>query len=419
MTASASPVIIRGLGGLPEPVALTEALKAVVAAHPYSASGELDLGSARAAADAEALWNRLMAFPPARREHAVRDLRPFECRLLAATARPRLMDNTARAVLALAVAHHPLPDAAALAWEAWLVGDGTEQAFRSAAGPLVAAAGTARRTWSLLLEGERPSDVAVALWRGQPAGLDDWAATPAVSLQRYPVFLNHVRRRLLEPGNLGVLDAREQSMVIAQWVALVVPAAERDAWYAVFLSETYRAHAASARGKRWPAAHAVCEAVLDRAGVPADGKPFWATVSPPAWEAFSLWLKDRELTAHLGGENDRVAFWRRYLVPMRRMETNSDGSVAFLHFDGWVAVQFVTSGRATFLFRELSARGWRRWSDVDLYNHVLHLRRSGHPSFLDSYEHRGFSETWQRTATGIVNAVLQLMKREQSASAGA
>src|SRR5690606_23859252 len=99
-------------------------------------------------------WTRLMVLPPAQREQAVRDLRPFECRLLAATARPRLMDSTARAVLALAVAHHPLPDAAALAWEAWLAGDGAEQAFRSAAVPLVATAGTAARTWSLLLKGE-------------------------------------------------------------------------------------------------------------------------------------------------------------------------------------------------------------------------------------------------------------------------
>lgn len=418
MTGGGIRPAVPGLDQLPSPSALQRAVEAVCRAHPYGVSGEVDAESPRAAADADVLWNRLVGLPAPEREFAVRGLRSFECRLLAATARPRLEWAEYRSVLALAMAHHALPDAAALAWEAWLAGDGGERGFCGVALPRVASAAAARDFWRSLLAASRPSDPVIALWRRQHLPLDKLVATAAVGLQQYERFVNAVRRRLLAPGNLSTLDAQEMSATIVDWVATLVPVPEQNEWYAAFLDETYGAQREASPRRGWTASHSVLVIILQRSGDPANGGPFWQLVSEPVRDAFSLWLKDRELTENLGDDNDRVRFWRRYLVPMRRSELNRDGTVALLHFDRWVAVQFVNSGRATFLFRETAARGWHRLPDADLYDRMLRLRRQVDPSFLDSYEHRGYSETWQSAAGDVVNRVIRRLNQARHGGQG-
>lgn len=138
---------------------------------------------------------------------------------------------------------------------------------------------------------------------------------------------------------------------------------------------------------------------------PGNGSPFWDAASADVIWAFQLWLKNGLLTTFLGGENDRVQFWRRYLISIRKIERTRDEAVVFLHFDGWTAVQFVNTGRATFLFREQLVRGWFRKPEPEVYKLALGYRAKASPFFLGSYQHRGQTVTWQYFASEIVSDV--------------
>lgn len=408
------------------PTALRAAVRRAREQHPYAASGEIALDVPAVANDAELLWRRLTDLQGAEREQAIARLAPHEWRLLAVTAQSRLVDRTVREILGLVLRQHSLPDAALLAWRTLLVGDGDQPSLRELAVPAVQTAGKARDVWERLLRAQSPVVALIEMWMHparhvrssvMPKSFDEWVAIPAVGLERFPLFLDVVRRALLDAKYLRALDKQEDSATIANWVARLVPAGERPTWYLTYLSETCPGLRNGCSGPhwRWPVGHAVCEVIYQSIGAPEDGNPFWEAASAEVVEAFELWIKDRLLTDFLGGENDRVEFWRRYLIPMRRVDRTRDRAVAFLYFDGWTAVQFVNPGRATFLFREHAVRGWIRMSELDIYRMALDYRARRPDLFLDSYEHRGHSATWQAEAIRVVNAVLgQLNARGHS-----
>jgi len=404
----------------PEPTSLASAVSRVRQKHPYAGSGEITLDASRVAEDAEALWRRLTTLAGSARERAVSKLAPHEYRLLAATARSRLTDRSARNVLSLVLDLCSLPGSASLAWEAFLIGDGDQERLREIANPVLSTAGAAQEAWTRLLRVPSPIAMVIKTWQEPPRRLiprerqrlfDEWVAQPNIGLDRYPSFLDMVRRRLLDGEHLCLLDQREKSATIVNWVATLIPTKDRPGWYLTFLTETCPGQARNGGRERWPAAHKVCETIYQSMGAPEDGGPFWESASDDVVQSFELWLKDRQLTELLGGENDRVAFWRRYLIPMRRMERTRDRAVAFLYFDGWTAIQFVNSGHATFLFREKAVRGWVRMQEADVYSSALSYR--GRDECLGSYEHRGYTSTWQRSASREVENVFEQFRRSR------
>lgn len=393
---------------LPRPTALAKALLEVRGSHPYFGDGDVDGESGKAVADAQVIWDRLASLTGSQLQESARALLPREARLLAATAPSRLGNRACRAVLASVMTHHVLPDESMLAWEAWLSGDGGEPLFhvRAQAAPL--SAGAASQTWTQLLTSATPSECLAALWRQSTLTFEEFVRSPSISLSQYQRFLNLTRLRLLSRANLYLLNAREPlGFAITEWVNTLIDAHDRLGWYRDFLEITSRGTSSLTNSRQWPLENTVCIAIQNLTGPPADDRAFWKDVSTEARAAFALWLRDRELTGYLGGENDRVDFWRRYLVQLQRMVRSRDRSTVLLYFDGWVAVQFVDSGKATFLFQEHAVRNWQLFPELRLYSTACRLRRQANSGYLDSYEQRGHVHTWQARASETVSAVLR------------
>lgn len=399
MSASALDTLGRAdLGPFPAPHALAEAVVAVSRAHPYTERGVVEPDSPRLAVDAEALWNRLAALRPRALATEVDALSEIDLHTIALTARGQLADPARRTVLSTVLLRREVPGGPALAWEAWLATDG-EPGFRGLAAEH-AGTSPARATWSSLLEAERPSEAAARLWADQLRGVDAWAAAPDVGLGAYPAFVDRVRRHLLLSGYFVALYRRENGDALARWAATLVPTAERDAWYAAFLNETAQMHASQRPPGRWPAAQTVCGAILNRYRMPADSLPFWEQVTPDARAAFTLWRVDYDLTRLLGGENERVAFWRRYLPEITKVERNSDKLVVFIHFAEWYAVQFRLTGTATYCFRYRERQYRHLKSDTEV--RLKHFVRGNAHLALAAYDHRGYTSTWQTNAAEAV-----------------
>lgn len=375
---------------LPGPARLLTALSTAIDQHPYAVRGDI-VSSARTDSDGAALWRRLGTLRGADLAEAVDALAELEVRLLVATVRTRLTDALVLGALAVLIERRRPDGWAALAWETYLVTDGHAE-FRHPAAEYVRTEAGTRPAWLHLVRGARPSDVALALYRAQAAGLEPWAAAPAVALDRWSPLVRRVQTALLAAGGLAQLARRETPATIERWVQTVVPADAREDWYRAYLEET--------RNERRPATHAVLQAILERFGAPSVDRPFWATVSDEARRAFELWLIDARLTELLG-EGERVDFWRRFLPHVKRAWRNSDGEVVFLDIGGACAVQFVESGTATYLFPQDAfrriARG--RASDVRISVYRNSARATGW------YDHRGYS--WQGKAAGVVQYVLK------------
>jgi len=382
---------------LPGPTRLAVAVTAAVQAHPYASSGTV-VPSARLDIDAAALWLRLSSLDDHALGRAVDALHEFELRILLATARSRLSVARTADVLARLLERRCPSGAAALAWDAYLLTDGRE-ALRPLASAHVREQGQLRRSWPALLGDGGPIRAACALYRSQRDVFARWIALPAVALEPWPEFVRRVQAVLLAPGDLARLDRHEVPVVVAQWVMSALPAGDRETWYAAFLEET--------RSNRRPPDHAVLDAILDRFGDPASGRPFWDGLSVAARAAFTAWLMDRRLTQLLG-EGDRIEFWRRFLPHIDRATPNRDRQVVLIKLGGVVAIQFVNAGTATYLFREAAVRGLARYYEVDLQREV---RNNAHRS-LGSYEHRGYRDTWQRQADAVVRRVLAEVAHE-------
>jgi hypothetical protein len=370
------------------PTRLHAALERAREQHPYAASGTIT-DSHRTAADAAALWTRLSPLAGRALDDAVRSLGGLEVRLLVFTARARLAQpECRRALAAVLAAHHPA-NADRIAWEAFLLEDGS-RTFAPFAAPF-AAGQPSRERWLRLLDSPIPSELAATWYLDQRAGLEAWAASPEIGLARHPEFLRLVQRRLLGPDRIVATSRKEGSATIDQWAATEIPAGERKAWYRGYLEATYR--------PRWAVGNDVLATIIERFGEPSAERPFWTTVPAHVLDAVRLWLKDVQLTRLLG-EGERVEFWRRFLVQMVRSVATQDGEAVLLVFDNWFAVQFVRWGHATYMFPSSMLRGFRYHRGNELYKLVL--ARKG--SRLGRYEHRGYD--WQSGAEYMVRAVM-------------
>jgi hypothetical protein len=340
--------------------------------------------------DAASLWERLVPLHGPALADAVDALHGIEVRILLATARPRLGSATALEVLATVLERRQPDDAGALAWEAYLLSDG-HPAFQHVAQGYVRQRAREYPAWDHLVRRGPPSEAALALYHAQQHGFERWSAAPDVALDRWPEFTRRLQAAILAPGTLARLDRREPSAAIAQWAQVAVRAGDRETWYAAFVEET--------RTNPRPLDHAVLSAVLERFGEPAAGRPFWSGISEAARTAFGLWIMNGRLT-HLLGEGERVQFWRRFLAQIKRPYKNRDGQVVFIDLDGAIAVQFVHTGTATYIFPSSAFRHVSRGSDSEVRRSVYD---NSHRS-LASYEHRGHS--WRWSAEAAVRRVL-------------
>jgi len=374
---------------LPGPARLSTALTAVMKAHPYAANGSIT-PSNRLQTDAAFLWERLTGFRGNERDEAVDALHSLELRILLATARTRLDDPNALAVLATVMDRRRPEGATALAWDIYLVTDGHGN-FRSLALAHARESAATQPCWVKLVSDRPPSEIALDLYHTQQQPFALFLGEEGLQLDQWPEFVRCVQRALLTPGKLSRLDRRESSEAIERCVQIAIPAGERESWYQTFLEET--------QSHRKALDHAVLLSVLHRFDEPAKGRPFWNGVSNSSRKAFDAWLMDCSLTKFMG-EGERVDFWRKFLHSMKKAWTTKDRGVVFIDMDVAVAVQFVSTGTATYLFPRDAFKYVSRGAENEVRKSVHGNRQRS----VASYEHRG--NNWQWGAEAEVRRIL-------------
>lgn len=400
-----------GVVELPEPTALAHALERAVENHPYAAAGKWDVSSHRLIAEAELLWQQLMELPKSLRPTRIATLSDIEVRLLAVTARTRLTKPKCLDVLDDLLAVHRVPEAAALAWDAYLLTDGRE-AFRDLADCFVRDQHMAGTISEALVKSRSPVEAACGMYVKQSQAFREWAKSTPSALADLIPFFDRVRERLVRSSSyLPILVQRERPEDLAHWAAELVPTGQRDAWQLLFLITTYEARdSRSVKLHPWLPRHPVLMTIHSHHGEPDADHPFWRRVPDPVRTSFLCWIRDQQLTTLLG-ENDRVQFWRHYLRWIVRSESNRDRDVVFIHFDRWFAVQFKQAGTATYIFQTKEfRRDLQRMDEPSLAKWVRTNRRA-----LSSYEHRGSVSTWQLNAAEVVREVREFFVRKGSA----
>jgi hypothetical protein len=376
------------------PIRLLGALDKVIEAHPYAASGTV-ARTARADRDSALLWERLTSLDPERLHATVRALEKRDERLLLYSVSGRLNDTASREVLRCVYGQRKPATHDAIAWWALLLSNGAadfrEAAVRFASGP------TARPMWRQWVSQARPLDSIASHYKWSKGAFDRWVKSHDVGLESRSDFQSLIKRTLLEAKHLCDTCTIEREQVVLEWTEEVFSFAEREAWMVSYLAETYR--------RRWSTQNAIVASIVKRYGTPEQDRPFWNAISADVKRAVETWLKDRELTARLGeGEHgERVAFWRQFLPFATNLFVSRCETAVFIRFDRWFAVQFVYTGRATYLFDNSHLMVMRRRESNGLYSTVLTT-----PS-LDKYEHRG--RFWSASAEAVVRRVMRRMSR--------
>jgi hypothetical protein len=100
------------------------------------------------------------------------------------------------------------------------------------------------------------------------------------------------------------------------------------------------------------------------------------------------------------GEGERVAFWRDFLPQIVGSIPTVARDAVFIVFKKWFAVEFVSMGRATYMFPLGQLKRLSKLSGYTLYNAVLTTPAIG------SFKHQGIN--WQgRLARPAGHLVMQ------------
>ena len=368
------------------------ALDRVRRAHPFAASGYIHkcpevLESGRR------LLGPLLQLEGVALETAMSQFTLNQARLIVLAVSGQLDDVRTTRVLVELVKQHPSAVEPRLAFEAFVLAGGPS-GLRACAQRWVVEAMGRVSPWPAAMAAGIPLHLMrdAYIEESKPWATSDWKR--AFEHTPFPRIETQLFRSLLCPPVLRVIAQREQGAMLKEWASRCFVVSERDQWLATFLEETWP--------DGWARSHAILEEIHGRFGVPGQHS-FWTPLAPDACRSYLRWLVDHDLTRMLG-EGDRVQFWRRFMgdgmeVPIRA----GGGEAVLIVFKRFVAVQFIETGKATYLVDRTQLTALRRLGSFDLYPYVLKLNRDG--KTRQRYEHRG--QFWQIRAEGIVRALLR------------
>lgn len=372
---------------LPGPRSVRAALDRALQMHPYAATGRI-ARSDRADREARELWERLLACTNLEREAVVAALSPHQVRLVAYGGSARLRDPGAIAIVTSIARNHPFSHRLRIVFEAHLL-FAKEGGLRSAA--LVYTESRSRPPlWQVLAESEHPLTIAADWYHASDVALNEWVSLPEVRLEWSPALHQALRSFLIAPDRVHRTLARDGLRSVQDWIELEGALDAQERWFTGYLQRD-DVH-------RWAPRDAILDMILRRFGSPADGGMFWTRLNDEQLgRRFRRWLVEHDLTAVLG-DSDRLSFWREFLPEIRRCVPTRDRAAVLIQLPECYAVQFVRTGKATYLFEGPIRHAWKELEEADLYSRVLRARS------IDKYEHRG--QLWRSTARHTVRKLL-------------
>lgn len=197
-----------------------------------------------------------------------------------------------------------------------------------------------------------------------------------------------------------LLLAKEGWVTVKEWLTDSASGEERDNWYVLMASQCLRVEELDALAG--PLTEMTQRYSKPSVEAPHSSEGIWHRVPKPSRKAIVEWVNIRELTKLLGDER-RVAFWRRWSSHITNVTVTKDREAILLESDGWFAVQFVKTGKATFLLESRHRPGCARLLLAELYKKVLMVEPLGR------YTHQGLY--WEYNANAVVEAVINRVKQ--------